>query len=360
VVYFAAGRGSALKIIKAKDISMANMTLEQIAELAHVSRSTVSRVINDHASVRPEVRQRVWEVIEETGYQPNMAARSLASRRTGIIGLVIPRNAQAIFTDPYFPRLIQGITQACNASDYTLSLFLFHDEEEERKLHPRVLRHGYVDGVIITSFHTDDPLIPQLQENGMPFVVIGRPPHTQQTSFIDVDNVNGAYTAVNHLLRQGRRRIATITGPLNTVVGQDRLQGYRQALQERGIPFDEALVKEGMFTETEARYAMSQLLAQQPDAVFAASDAMAFGALQTLHEASIAVPDQIALVGFDDIPVATVTNPPLTTIRQPIRRTGALAVETLIDLFDNGPQPPRQIILTTQLVIRGSCGAQTA
>lgn len=332
------------------------LTLEKIAEMAGVSRSTVSRVVNNHNSVRPEVRQRVLAVIEETGYQPNLAARSLAARRTGILGLVIPRTVQSVFTDPYFPRLIQGISQACNASDYTLSLFLFHTEDEEQKLYPRVLRNGFVDGVIITSSVVDDVLIPQLSENNMPFVVIGRPTHAPSASFVDVDNLNGAKTAVNHLIRLGRKRIATITGPQNTVAGIDRLAGYREALNQRGYSIDDDLIIDGNFSESEAYRAMKKLLPQKPDGIFAASDAMAFGALRALREVQIQVPDEIGLVGFDDLPGASIGSLPLTTIRQPIRRTGAMAVDTLIDILDNGLEPPRRIILPTELVIRSTCG----
>ena len=154
---------------------MDKLTLEQVAELAGVSRSTVSRVINNQPSVKPEVRQRVLEIVAQTGYQPDLAARSLAGQHTGIIGIIIPRAVQSLFTDPYFPRLIQGIAKACNANDYNLSLFLFHTEDEERKLYPRVLRTQQVDGVIVTSSNMEDPLIAQLIENQVPFIIIGRP-----------------------------------------------------------------------------------------------------------------------------------------------------------------------------------------
>src|SRR5512136_1631454 len=149
---------------------LSKLTLEQVAEMSGVSRSTVSRVINNHPSVKPEVRQRVLEVVAQTGYQPDMAARSRAGQHSGIIGLVIPRGVQSLFADPYFPRLIQGIAKVCNASDYNLSLFLFNTEEEERKLYPRVLRTQQVDGVIVTAAEVDDPLISQLLENEVPFV----------------------------------------------------------------------------------------------------------------------------------------------------------------------------------------------
>lgn len=334
------------------------LTLEQIGELAGVSRATVSRVVNNHPNVRDEVRERVLQVIQETGYQPNMAARSLASNRTGVLGLIIPRIVQSLFTDPYFPRLIQGVSQACNLSDYTLSLFLFHTEDEEHKLYPRVMHQGHLDGVIIASSQIDDPLIPQLLKNDMPFLVIGQPLEFPDASFVDVDNVTGAYTAVTHLLRQGHRRIATITGRQDMAAGIDRRQGYVNALQSRGIHVDESLIVTGNFSESEAYDAMRLLLPYKPDAVFVASDGMALGALRALLDSNLRVPTDIALVGFDDLPAATQRHPSLTTIRQPIRRIGALAVDTLIDIINNPTEPPRRIVLPTELVIRESCGFQ--
>lgn len=337
---------------------MSKLTLEQIAEFSGVSRSTVSRVVNNHASVRPEVRRRILQVIEETGYHPDPAARSLASQRSGIIGLVIPRAVQFLFTDPYYPRLMQGIAQACNTHDHILSLYLFYTAEEEQRLSPRVTHKQLVDGVIVSALPVNDPLTVQLLENDVPFVMIGRPTDPSGISFVDADNMEGAYKAVSHLAQLGCQRIATITGPLNTSVGLDRRQGYLNALNERGYPLDEALIVEGDFTEASGYMAMQRLLAHRPDAVFAASDPMAMGALRALRGASLRVPGDIALVGFDDLPGSAIADPPLTTIRQPIHQLGMQAVTSLIDLLSHGPQPPRQIMMTTELIIRNSCGAK--
>jgi len=298
------------------------------------------------------------EVIAETGYHPNPAARSLASQRSGVIGLVIPRVVQSLFTDPYYPRLIQGVAQACNASDHTLSLFLFHTEDEEQRLYPRVLRTRLIDGLIVSAAQIDDPLIPQLINNCVPFVMVGRPDDLPDVSFVNVDNAVGVYTVTTHLIRLGYRRIATITGPLNTTVGLDRRQGYLDALNDRNRSIDETLIVEGDFTELGGYSAMQRLIPHQPDAVFIASDTMAFGALRALREAGLSVPDDVAVVGFDDLPTSALADPPLTTIRQPIRRVGAQAVETLIDILTNRPEPPRRITLSTELIIRSSCPSE--
>ncbi len=337
-------------------------TLEQVAKLAGVSRSTVSRVINNHPHVRPEVRERVWRVIREIGYQPNAAARSLATRRTQIIGIIIPETVTKLFTDPFFPLLLRGATEACNAREYQLMLSLFTARVDREELYRRILRGRYLDGVIIASASISDPLIPSLLRDGIPFVSVGRYPD-ERVSYVDVDNVGGARMAVEHLIRLGHRRIATITGPLDMLVSRDRLEGYRQALEANGIPVDESLIIESDFTEAGGMLSMQRLLPASPTAVFVASDMMAIGAMRALRQAGLRVPDDVAIVGFDDIPLASSIEPPLTTIRQPIERLGTIAVEVLLSLLEKPPeerQPAQRIILPTELVIRTSCGAAQA
>lgn len=335
------------------------LTIRQIATLAGVSRSTVSRVINDHPNVSPETREHVLQIVTETGFRPDPIARSLSSRRAGIIGLVIPLAIQSLFEDPFFPRLMQGIAQGCNTHDYILSLFLLHTLEEEAKLYPRISRRQLLDGVIVTATRNGDPLISQLLANQIPFVLHGRH-EDPRVSFVEVDNVIGAYTAVTHLVRLGRRRIALITGPSASLAAEDRKRGYLNALQERRVRVDESLIFHGDFTETSSYEAMQRLLPHKPDAVFVASDTMALGALRALREAGVRVPDEVAMVGFDDMPQAATADPPLTTVRQPIQRAGVLAVEMLIDILQNGAEPARRIILPTELVIRASCGSRLA
>ncbi|MEW5961832.1 MAG: LacI family DNA-binding transcriptional regulator [Chloroflexota bacterium] len=337
---------------------MSKLTLEEIAKLAGVSRSTASRVVNDHVSVNPAVRARVQQIIQETGYHPDPAARSLAGRRSGIIGLVVPRAVQFLFTDPYYPRLMQGISRACNDNDYILSLFLFHTADDEQKIAGRVLRNQLVDGIIVSALPIDDPLVGQLLAHKVPFVMVGRPSDPAAVNFVDVDNVSGAYSAVSHLIRLGYRRLAAITCPLNTMVGQHRRQGYLNALADRGLPLDPALIAPGDFTEQGGYLAMQRLIPLRPEAVFVASDTMALGARRALRQAGLAVPGDVALVGYDDLPAAAVADPPLTTVRQPIRRLGAQAVENLLDVLKNGSQPPRQVVMTTELIIRQSCGSK--
>jgi LacI family transcriptional regulator len=336
---------------------MPDLTLEDVAQQAGVSRSTVSRVVNDQPNVRESVRKRVLEVIRDTGYHPNAAARTLASQRSWMIGLVLPRGVSSFFTDPYFPRLTQGIAQACNHHNYTLALFLVSSKEDEEKIFPRVSRKGLLDGILVQSGQPDEQLIDRLVKAGIPLVIAGRPFHTNNISYIDVDNIDAADNAVSHLVRLGYKRIGTIAGPVTSTVGLDRKEGYRKALIERGREVDEALIVEADFTEAGGYYAMRQLLTARPDAVFTASDIMAIGAMRAVREAGLNIPGEVAFVGFDDLPLATLSNPQLTTIRQPIVQFGSKALEILIDLIENGIQPPRRVILPTELIIRESCGA---
>nr|MBN1229879.1 LacI family DNA-binding transcriptional regulator [Anaerolineae bacterium] len=334
----------------------AALTLEQIGELAGVSRSTVSRVVNEQPGVKAEVRERVLKVIAETGYQPNPAARSLAGQRTRIIGLVIPETAQILFTDPYFPRLIQGIAQACNASDYALSLFLFHTTDDEVALSKRIAQKQLFDGLLITATYIGDPLVEYLLSSDIRFVQLGYNDNPQ-VNCVDADNFSGAYQAVVHLIRLGFRRIATITGPMSNLAAVHRKDGYLQALGDRGILVEDDLVATSDYTQEGGYQAMTDLLQHKPEAVFVASDAMSLGALRAMRDHGVSVPDDIALVSYDDLPLALLAEPALTTVRQPIKRLGILGVETLIDILRNGAKPPRRIILPTELVVRDSCGA---
>jgi LacI family transcriptional regulator len=335
------------------------MTLEDIGRMAGVSRSTVSRVINDNGGVSTEVRDRVQDVIRRTGFSPNLAARSLVSRRTGVIGLVIPSRVHNLFEDPYFARLIQGISAASNETGTTLSLFIFQTEAEEAELYPRVVSSGLVDGVILTATRMNDPLLARMMSGELPLVVAGRP-DVAGVSYVDVDNVDGGRLAASHLCQLGYERIGLVGAPAWTAAGLDRLTGFVAGLAECGRVLEPDLRVDGDFSERSGYDAMQTLLPRRPDAVFAASDSMAAGALRALREARVAIPDDIALVGFDGLPASETSVPKLTTVRQPVTRTGARAVQMLHRLVDGEVTPPASEILPVELVIRESCGAALA
>ena len=328
-------------------------TLEVIAKRAKVSRSTVSRVINDDPKVSDVTRKRVLAIVKRLNYHPNMAARSLAAGRTRILGLVIPMGVSALFTDPYFPILIQGVTSACNAHDHSVMLWLAEPEYERRMIN-QIMHSGLIDGVILASMLVDDSLMKSLIESDMPFVLVGRHPTDSRVSYVDVDNIGSARELVAYLLQSGYRRIATISGPNNMIAGADRLQGYTLALRDAGIKLDPSLIVAGDFSENGGYLGMQKLLPLKPQAVFVASDTMAIGALRATRAAGLRVPTDLAIVGYDDMPFAANTDPPLTTVRQPIQRAGVAAAETLIDLIQDPDSRPRRFILPTELVIRAS------
>ncbi len=332
------------------------MNLEEIAKLSGVSRSTVSRVINNDPNVSQVTREKVQQVVKRVNYTPNAAARGLAAGCTHVIGLVIPMGVAALFTDPYFPILIQGVSSACNARDYSVMLWLAEPEYERRQIR-QIMYSGLVDGVIVTSMLLNDSLVQALLDGNLPFMLIGRHPTATRVNYVDADNVSGAREAVTHLLRLGYTRVATITGPQNMIAGSDRLMGYQAALRDRAVKSDSSLIAEGDFTEAGGYRAMQQLLPRRPDAVFAASDVMTIGAMRALREAGLRVPEDVAMVGFDDVPQAARVEPPLTTVRQPIHRLGATAVDFLLDSIDHPNSPPRRIVLPTELVVRASCGS---
>lgn len=339
-----------------------NLNLEDIARLAGVSRSTVSRVINHHPNVSPPTRERVWQVIREQNYHPNQIARMLATQRAQILGIVISQSATVFFDDPsaYFPTLIQGIAEVANQQNYSTLLWLgaSGDNDGQEPFHRRIAHNRLADGLVLLSSSASQSLISRLVETPVLFVTIERPHHfADRVSYVTIDNAQAARTAVEHLIQLGRRKIAIITGPPENTDSQDRVVGYRQAMEAAGLAVNPEWIIFDSFTSEAGLRGMNALLPHDLDAVFAASDQIAVGVLQTLREAGVCVPDDIAVVGFDDLPAATATTPQLTTIHHPIREKGANATRLLLDLIEGSILEPQQIILPTRLVIRQSCGA---
>ena len=328
------------------------LTLEDIAKISGVSRSTVSRVINHDRRVSPQTRENVLRVVGECNYFPNLAARGLASGHTNVLGVIIPAGVPSLFTDPYFPILLQGVSIACNKQDYSVMLSL-SDAEYEKRLVGRIIQNHLVDGVIVASTLLSDPIQNTLLDSDLPFVMIGRQPNLA-ANFIDVDNTQGVRVGMEYLIEQGYTRIAHITGPLNQMAGLDRLQGYKDALLTAGREVDPNLVAEGNFTELGGYLGMKTLLPFKPDAVFAASDVTAIGAMRYLNEVGLHVPTDIGMIGFDDIPASSTSTPPLTTVRQPIHGMGEAAANLLIEVIENSYKEFKRITLPTELVVRNS------
>jgi LacI family transcriptional regulator len=331
-------------------------TIEKIATLANVSRSTVSRVINNDPDVKEETRTRVKQVIEQIDYRPNLAARRLAGGQVGVIGLLLPMPVSTLFIDPFFSLVIQGVCGTANGLDYSVMLWLAEPEYERRTIRHFLQTH-MIDGVIIGSMLIDDPLLEALVESNRPFILVGRYLANDEVSYVDVDNQAAANDVVSHLFHNGYRRIGTITGPINMIAGFDRLEGFKSGMAVHSLAIEDNLVACGDFTEQGGYSAMLKLLPLHPEAVFIASDTMAIGALRAIKEAGLRVPEDIGIASFDDMPFAAQTDPPLTSVRQPIQRFGEVAVQTLIDMIGHPDAEPRHIILPTELMERGSSGS---
>jgi DNA-binding LacI/PurR family transcriptional regulator len=368
-------------------------TLDEVAALAGVGRGTVSRVVNGSPQVSPAARAAVERAIVKLGYVPNRAARSLVTRRTDSVALVVSESEERVFGEPFFAGIVRGISSGLLETPLQLWLAMAQSPaERERVEHHLTSQH--VDGVLLLSLHDSDPLPTLLAERDLPVVLGGRPARMMSPKggssnskpvwapapldsldgqgggpdghgsdgakttpwFVDVDNAGGARQAVAHLAASGRRRIASIAGPQDMGVGLTRLAGYREACVEAGLPIDEDLIAYGDFSEPSGVAAMRQLLARRPDldAVFIASDLMAVGALRALREAGKRVPDDVAVVGFEDSALARQTDPPMTTVHQPVEEFGRQMARLLVSRIRGDQLSKPYVLLETHLVVRQS------
>ncbi|MEV6194006.1 LacI family DNA-binding transcriptional regulator [Streptomyces sp. NPDC051920] len=336
-------------------------TLEAVAARAGVSRATVSRVVNGGDGVREPLVERVRRAVEELGYVPNQAARSLVTRRHDAVAVVIAEPETRVFADPFFALQLRGISKELTANDSQLVLLLTEGRDDHARV-ARYLAGGHVDGALVFSLHLDDPLPGLIHGAGVPTVFGGRPgwgDGVREAVYVDCDNRGGARQAVRHLLGLGRTRIAHITGALDQTSAVDRLDGFRDVMADAGPE----LVAQGDFTPAGGERAMRELLERRPDvdAVFVANDLSALGALRVLREQGRRVPEDVAVIGFDDmLPIAEQMDPPLTTVRQEIEEMGRLMARLLIRGLENGPgtEPPAPdptgVVLPTTLVRRAS------
>ena len=345
-----------------KDLRRPAPTLEDVAKVAGVSRATVSRVINGKRKVAPAVQEVVLEAVAETGYVPNRAARSLVTRRTGTVAVVISGadadpdielDLSGVFSDPFFGRVVGSLVRTLRPHDVH-PVLMFADNEQTRDQVVSYLRFGNADGALLVSTYADDPLPEGLLGTGRPIVLFARPSHAIPASYVDLANADGARLAANHLLDRGCRRLGVISGPVDVPAARDRLDGFRDAAARRGHAFVPSV--EGSFTFESGETAMAELLATTPDldGVFVSNDLMAQGAIHVLQTHGRRVPDDVAIVGFDDSPVAAQTRPRLTTVRQPLAEMGAAATQILIDTARGRSPKVRRLNLATELVVRES------
>lgn len=326
------------------------LTLDDLASMSGVSRATISRVLNG-GSVSPRTRTKVEAVLAETGYTPNRAARSLASGRSGVVGVVMHLEPSLLFGDPYFSGLMQGMSDVL--AERATGMMLWMGNRSKQETLSDIQRIGLVDGLIVTAHWLDDPLVDGLLASPLPTVLIGHRRADKAASYVDVDHVEAARGVVRHLIETGRTRIGHISGIPGSVAGHDRLAGYQRAMADAGLPTD-GLVVTGDFNAPSGAAAVPTLLEQGVDAIFCANDATASGALDALRAAGATVPDDVALAGFDDLDFAARLDPPLTTIRQQVAAQGAEAARALLDLLDAPDTGPRRVLLPTELIIRQS------
>jgi DNA-binding LacI/PurR family transcriptional regulator len=312
----------------------------------------VSRVINGEQYVSAKARDAVHAAVRSLGYSPNQAARTLAGSRTNCIALVVSEQGSRVLSDPFFAGVLRGVHAELAGHRVQLVLMMSQQDDEQDLI--GYLSGGHVDGALVVSLHGQDPLPQTLADAGLPIVVCGRPLGATSVPYVDSDNFNGALEAARHLANTGRRRIATISGPKDMAVGMDRLSGWRRGLGEFGLAAD--LVAYGDFTPESGAAAMDELLSREPelDAVFVAADIMALGALQSLHAKGKRVPDDIAVVGFDDLALASTAVPPLTTVRQDVEQLGRTMTWRLLAELAGEENLPPSLLLPTSLVTRAS------
>jgi DNA-binding LacI/PurR family transcriptional regulator len=338
------------------DETRKKLNLDDIARLSGYAPATISRTIHNHPNVSERARKKIMEVIEEYGYQPNPAAQALASQRSRILIVLIPHIVSDVFGDPFFHRLLQAVTFRANQLGYGVMLELSSTDSNHTAFYERTVNSRLADGFILVAAAINDALIEYLKKQDKPYLIVGYPQQDiENLCFVDTDNQTGAYLATQYLIQTGRQRIGTIPGRAGLTSTRDRLKGYQDALLNARIPArSEWLAPYGHYTEDGGYRGMQYLLDQGVDAVFCANDLMAIGAMRAINSAGLRIPQDIAVVGFDDVPLASLTNPPLTTIRQDINQLGWTAAEELVAILEQDQKKLCRKMIPVELVIRQS------
>ena len=330
-------------------------TLEEVAARAGVSRATASRVLRGAANVSAAARTAVQKAAEEIRYTPNRAARSLVTGRSDSVAFLVNETEERMFTEPFFLGMLRAAQEAAAGSEVQLT-FVVASTPEQRDRFVSYASGGHVDGVLVLSTHGDDTLQSRLESVGVPTVLSGRPYSDPSLFHVDADNVAGGRLATEHLLRTGRRRLGIVTGPMDMCAGLDRYAGYRAALADAGLALDETLVEVGGFSAGEGYAAGQRLLERRPDldAIVAPSDLAAVGVIRAVQQVGRSVPDDVGVVGFDDVREAAEHHPSLTTIRQPIAELGATMTHLLLARLAGDEPESAAVVLPVELVVRDS------
>jgi DNA-binding LacI/PurR family transcriptional regulator len=333
-----------------------NVTIKDVAKKAKVAASTVSRVISGNSRISKETQDRVKKVMEELGYYPNLNAKNLVKKQMETLGIIMPRSADDLFMNPFFPEVTRGIHAYAQEAGYDLLLASGRNAEEEKSTIEKIIYGKRVDGVILLSSRITDPLIEELDDKKIPFVVIGKPLTRPKVNWVDNNNVKASYEATKHLLRMGHRRISLISGSLDYVVSLDRLDGYKMALEDENIPFKREYVVCGDFDRETGRRAFQQLLSvdEGPTAALVTDDLMALGFSLAAQELGYQIPNDIAIVGFNNTMLSEYSYPMITSVDIGIYDLGYNAARILINQSKDPNHPAEQMIIPTRLVIRSS------
>lgn len=329
-------------------------TIRDVAALAGVSTTTVSHVINNSRFVSPEVRERVYQAMEELRYQPNALARSLRQGKTNTIGLLSPNSA-----NPFFAEIGRAVEDAAFSSRYSVIICNTEGKLEKESFYLDVLSKKRVDGIILIGISQANETLNRLLAKSVPVVLVDREIPDLDVDLVLTDNKQAGYMAARHLIEQGHTCIACVTGPAHVHPSSRRVVGYQEALQEAGLPLQDEYILPGDFSAQSGWEATRALLAlpQPPSAIFLCNDLMAIGGLRAAAEAGFAVPQDLAIMGFDDIELASFSNPPLSSIAQPKAEMGAIAVQMLLEQIEEERTEPRQEMLQPELVVRRSTAA---
>jgi LacI family transcriptional regulator len=331
-----------------------NITILDVARESGVSYSTVSRVLNGFDFVKDSTRQRVLDAAEKLGYVANLSARSLAGGRSRVIGLLVPG-----LDNGYIGEIARGIDEELARANYDLMLYTTHRSQGKEAAYVNTITNGLSDGLLLVVPLVASSYLEALQEINFPYVLIDQTDPSAKSAIVDATNWQGAYDATRYLIELGHRRIGFITGLMEIHSAIDRLEGYKAALIDHKLPILEDLIVEADFWQSKGYQAAQKLLAlsPRPTAIFASNDLSAFGVIEAIREQGLTIPNDISIVGFDDIPQATATHPKLTTVHQPLDQMGRVAARLLLEQIENPDRPPRKVTLATRLVIRESCRA---
>jgi LacI family transcriptional regulator/LacI family repressor for deo operon, udp, cdd, tsx, nupC, and nupG len=329
-------------------------SLIDVARRAKVNISTVSRTINQTGKIGPDTQARVLKAMRDVGYRPNRVARRLRARDviTHLFGLIIP-NIQ----NPFFADLARGVEDVAYKHNFAVLLCNYDEDEQKERFYLEVMESESVDGIILPPIHENDPAVMQVVKHGIPVVCVDRSLSTGNLDRVEIDNHVGALKAVEHIIAQGHRRIGLIAGPADSSTGRERLRGYKDAHSQAGIPVRSELIRLGDFKQESGRTMAHELLSlsDPPTALFVCNGLMTAGALEAIAVRGLKIPKQVAIVGFDDLPLAAVLNPPLTVVHQPAYEVGKCAAELLLKRIDDGSRPATNLKLMPELIVRKSC-----